>query len=324
MNGMTIDEWLAARVLPFPHLNLTVDDGDDPANAGGGSGGDDPANAGGGSGGEDPANTGGGSGGDGGDNPWFADLGVDDENRHYLERVGFKSLNAALKHGRDVEKKLGVPADRLVRLPDVDYSTDPEAWADVVNRLGVPDGPEGYEFKDAEKVFGDNTERQQFVQKAFAEAGVPQPFAQAALDVYQGLAEQAQKDAAQAEEAAYREAESALKQEWGATYDDKVDLAQSMKEDMPEDFQQFLADKDLLNNPHIIRLLAEAAEARQETGTLPGRRDGGGGGKLTRDEMKSELREFDERWGEVLQNKTHRMHDQKVKERVAIIQRATG
>lgn len=306
LNKTTIDEILGAE-WQRPRLLAEGEGEGDGAGAGGGDGGGE-----------------GGAGG--GDAPWFEKVeGISDDNKEYLKRVGVKDLDGALAHGRNAEKKLGIPADRVLMLPDVGYDQDPEAWKDVVAKLGgVPDSPEGYAFKGADKIFGDNTERLKTVQEGFAKRGVPVPFAEAAIGVYEDLAAQEMEAQKLRGEAAASEATGALKKEWGAAFDDKVEAARGVLEDESDAFADFLTENGLNNHPHIIKLLAEVGEARAETSSLPGRRDGGGRGKMTHEEMEGQLAEFDDKWADALNNAGHQLHEAKKKERIAIIRRATG
>lgn len=312
LNNSTFDHFLSADYLR-PLLRVDGGEGSEGNEGGGGSGG---------KGGE------GGEGGAGGADSWFAGLELSDDNKSYIERVGFKSVDAALSHGRNAEKKLGYQPDRILKLPEVAFDQDPEAWKEVVARFGVPEGPEGYEFKDADKIFGGDADRMKIVQDGFAKAGVPLPFANAAMGVYSELAAQVQEQQKLAAEAATSQAAAALKAEWGNAFDDKVAAAEDMVLELDEGadgkstgFRDFLIERGLQNHPHIIKILSELGDARAETSTLPGRHDGGGRGRLTPEQGRAELKDFDAKWEVELNDKTHRLHRSKVQERLALIQR---
>ncbi len=80
-------------------------------------------------------------------NTWFD--AFDAETKGHLQNKGWDKLDAAaavaeaVKAHRAAEKRLGAPADELVRLPK-----DPNdaAWGEAYKRLGKPEAPEGYDL----------------------------------------------------------------------------------------------------------------------------------------------------------------------------------
>lgn len=109
-------------------------------------------------GGTPPADPGGGTGtppaptGD----PWYK--GADAELIGHLQTKGWhdKPANeaalAAIAAHREAEKFLGVPADRIIKLPD---ATDPAGMRPVYERLGAPKEAKDYDFTALK--FGDGT-----------------------------------------------------------------------------------------------------------------------------------------------------------------------
>lgn len=74
--------------------------------------------------------------------PWYGNI-EDAEIRGYAEMKGWKSPADALKSYRELESLKGVPADRLLKLPDK-TTAKPEDWNPVYKALGTPDKPEDY------------------------------------------------------------------------------------------------------------------------------------------------------------------------------------
>lgn len=87
------------------------------------------------------------------DNSWFA--GFDDTTKAHMTAKGYDKLEApaaflaAHQAYQGAESKLGIPADRVLRVPD---ATDSAAWNDVWAKLGKPADAAGYDLsgvKDA-------------------------------------------------------------------------------------------------------------------------------------------------------------------------------
>jgi hypothetical protein len=78
---------------------------------------------------------------------WWADL--EDETKGYLQNKGWDKLNEKeavhemFKSYRDAEKKLGIPADRVLRMPSQE---DTQGWKTLYEKLGVPSTPDQYDF----------------------------------------------------------------------------------------------------------------------------------------------------------------------------------
>jgi hypothetical protein len=82
-----------------------------------------------------------------GDNkPWFD--GVDDEVKGYITSRGLdkkterEALLTTIQAHREASAKIGIPADRVLKLPD---EGDAEGWKNVWQKLGVPQDIGGYD-----------------------------------------------------------------------------------------------------------------------------------------------------------------------------------
>src|SRR6266436_6911584 len=80
--------------------------------------------------------------------PWHA--GVDADILGHWQNKGY-SLDdpktvaiEVTKQARDLQKHFGVPADRIVKLPD--KADDEAGWSAVWQRLGAPKEPKDYDF----------------------------------------------------------------------------------------------------------------------------------------------------------------------------------
>lgn len=109
--------------------------------------------------------------------PAFANLDAETRgaiaNHGWDKKAPFEAFSEAFKSFREAEKFTGVPKDQIARIPkDV---ADEAGWKALHTRLGVPEKPEEYDFKDVK--FADGSELDpQFVgamAPALQAAGVP-------------------------------------------------------------------------------------------------------------------------------------------------------
>jgi hypothetical protein len=164
--------------------------------------------------------------------PWFE--AFEPEVKGYLQNRGLDKLDPAqavlktIEAHRAAEKRLGAPADELVRFPK-----DPNdaAWQDVFKRLGKPDAPTGYDFSplspadkplDAELV----SSLQAAAHKANMAPGQVLELTQAFLKHQETTTTKA---ATEASFKAAAEAE-ALKVNWGANFDTNLFVARRAAE----------------------------------------------------------------------------------------------
>ncbi len=158
------------------------------------------------------------NGAPGGD--WAASF--DDDTKGYLQNKGFKSPKEVLDSYRNLEKTFGVPADQILKLPK-DLNS-PEARA-VWERLGAPKTAAEYGIeklvpKEA-KEFAD------WASNIFHETGVPQSAAEKIVTKWNERAVAAEAASKENYIASITQGEAALKKEWGAAYEQNINLAKA-------------------------------------------------------------------------------------------------
>lgn len=262
----------------------------------------------------------------------------DPEISGYFERNRFgdgdDGLIKALKAGAAAEKKLGVPADRLMTLPEAGPDADPDAWKTVMAKMGVPDKAEAYGFEPVVLGEGDDAPKIEISdeQKALLQAGAHKlgltpaqaqgVIAEMYAPLYSQVLEEQQRAASEADQRA-EAAREALKKEWGAAFDDKFEAAEEAAQSLGEDFLKEIGENGLINSPHLVKLLADYAEARREPSQLPGARGTRpSSGKRTPADMRHDLRAHDDKHATALNDKGHPDHKWAVEERLRIIKSA--
>lgn len=84
------------------------------------------------------------NGGSGAPAQW---AGLSEQNRGFVATKGFKNEDAVVQAYRELESFRGVPAERLLKLPDKDDSPE---WEAIHRRLGKPEKAEEYGIEGAD------------------------------------------------------------------------------------------------------------------------------------------------------------------------------
>lgn len=192
--------------IRFPLMSAAADLGGE----GGGGGG---AGAAGGAAGA--AGSAGAAGGAGSGEHWTSGF-QDADLRGWAQNRGWDGPEKALAAHRDLEKLRGVPASRLLTIPE--NAEDAEAWKGVYSRLGAPETPDGYQLPAMNVREGGIDLTGDFRQWAHA-AGLNQSQAAGIMKAFNERAA-AIFEASTSQTAAQAEADTAaLRQEWGKEFE---------------------------------------------------------------------------------------------------------
>lgn len=142
--------------------------------------------------------------------------GLSEENKSFVANKGFKSYDDVVTSYINLEKYQGVPADKILKMPDENNADEVNAF---YKKLGRPDKAEDYKFEIAE---GQDDAIAKAIAPELFKAGLSQKQAAA---IYKTL-EAAKIEQSKAAEAAAVKAEEDLKSEWGTNYDNNLKAAQ--------------------------------------------------------------------------------------------------
>lgn len=160
--------------------------------------------------------------------PWFSTLS--EEDRGYLANRGLDKKTAVeaaaetIKAHREAERKLGLPADQVVRFPK--DAADP-GWNDVYQRLGAPKDKTGYTLDDVKFKDGApaSNEYKEWVRGIADELHLPVAAAQTIAQRFISYAEDDQAASAAELASARATAEVDLRRSWGGEYEKNMFLA---------------------------------------------------------------------------------------------------
>lgn len=146
--------------------------------------------------------------------------GLNDDAKGYVQNKGFKNPGDVLESYRNLEKLHGVPQDRILKLPE--NMDSPEGRA-VRERLGLPKTAAEYGLdkiipKEAAKFA-------EWAAQTFHEIGLPLKDAEKIITKWNERSQAAQAQTKENYEASITTGEQALKKDWGAAYDQKINLA---------------------------------------------------------------------------------------------------
>lgn len=256
------------------------------------------------------------------DAPWYSGLPDDLKSEKTLLRHA--NVEDAMRALVGAEKRLGVPADQLVRLP-----TKPEEQAELYRKLGAPETADGYQITLPDGATDDD----KAAAKSFAEymhkhGPFPPDFVNAALGWNNAQTEAAQAALAEAQAARQAEGIALLKSELKGSYDPDMKAVGKLLNDLggPE-----LAEELNLSghgdNPRLMLLLQKIVDERSESQTLDGGNSGTATiGGITPGQAKAAVAnlENDPVKGVALRDKTHSMHASVLAERTRLVRISEG
>jgi len=139
--------------------------------------------------------------------------GLNEDLRGYVQNKGFKDPAAAIDSYRNLEKLMGVPKERLLKLPEKE---DDPAWSEVHARLGRPASPDEY------KIDGDNKDFAKWAKETFHGLGLNKKQAEALFGKYNEFAQGHATKQMETQVQQAQASETSLRKEWGAAYDQNV------------------------------------------------------------------------------------------------------
>ncbi|CAB4156991.1 hypothetical protein UFOVP747_11 [uncultured Caudovirales phage] len=222
----------------------------------------------------------------------------------------FKDVASLAKSFKDTQAFVGADKAMLLRLPKDEAAPE---WADVWAKLGRPEAADKYELKAPE---AHDPALLEGFRQTFHEAGLSQKQVAKIMDAYSGVYG-AQAEAMNAKiEADVKATEAALRQEWGAGYEERIHAATAMIKSVGgEDALKAINDAGMGRNPAILKLFAKLAE---QTGQAGGMRGGNQGGFQTKtpQQAQSEIaaKQRDPQFFAAYTNKDHPAHAETVRE----------
>lgn len=188
---------------------------------------------------------------------WYESI-ADQDLRGFVQTRGWKDPGSVVDSYRNLEKLVGVPQDRLLKLPNDD---DAEGWKGVWSKLGRPENPDGYQLPVPEGMPGD------FAKEAsakFHELGIPAKQAQE-LAKWWNEKNSSVMQSYEAERAQKAELDmQQLRQEWGQTYDAEVEKGRRAVRQFGIDQESLQKIEDAIGTASLLKMFSKIGNGLAE------------------------------------------------------------
>lgn len=144
--------------------------------------------------------------------------GFSEDLKGYVQNKGFKDPSQVVDSYRNLEKLMGVPKERLLKLPEKD---DAPEWGDIYNRMGRPEKPEGYQLTVPE---GGSKEFAEWAAKNFHDLGVTRKQGEGLVNRWNEFQKAASTQQTSQQAQAMETDRQAIRKEWGAATDKNVGI----------------------------------------------------------------------------------------------------
>lgn len=189
--------------------------------------------------------------------------GFDDDLKGFVANKGWQDAHAAVEAYRRLEKFVG--AERIA----VPREGDAEGVKAALRRLGAPEQADGYDLAPPEGLpagfYGDDTV--DWFRELAHQASLTKTQATTLHDAWTQEMLRLDGEEAARREAEERDLDAALRQKWGQTYDQKVELARRAAARLGE-LHQLDALERRIGAPALVALFAGLGEAMGEDEVL--------------------------------------------------------
>lgn len=208
--------------------------------------------------------------------------GLTDTHKGFIGLKGWKNAGDMVESYQGMEKFVGTPQERLISIPK---DEDAEGWGKVYNRLGRPEKPEGYKIGAPEK--GD-PEFAKWAQGTFHELGLTGKQAEKLVGKWGEYVEGISQKQTQGLEGKVTQDAQALKQEWGAAYEQNSAIVDKAAREFGIGEQQLLALRSALGAAGAMKMLHNIGSRLGEDSFVSGQ--GGGNNQRVLSPVEAKVR----------------------------------
>ena len=194
---------------------------------------------------------------------------LSDEEKAFAGNKAWKTPQHILESYRNLEKHLGA------KVRTVPADDDAEGWNKFYNELGRPETPDGYKFDLPEEY---NPELVKFYQDAAHKHGLTKKQADGFLMAYMDFENTVREEMAKQQDVKVMAAQQELKQEWGAKYEENLNLALRGAKTLGLEQTEILALENAMGQTKFAKVFQQIGQALcAEDGTPTQTQSGGGG-----------------------------------------------
>lgn len=208
--------------------------------------------------------------------------GLNDDFKGYVQSKGFKDPTAVVDSYRNLEKLLGAPKERLLRLPEKD---DDPAWKEVYKRMGAPDTAEDYKVEAS----ATDPEFAKWAKGTFHELGLSRKQAESLAGKFNQYAESMKEKFTTTTATKSQEEAATLKKEWGVAHEQNLDLAKRAAKAFGVTGEQIDALQKQMGFAGVMKHFHAIGTKMGEDSFVEGGKTPGGFGVMTPEQAKSKI-----------------------------------
>lgn len=181
------------------------------------------------------------------------------ELKGLVETKGFKDPGMALESYRNLEKLVGTPQERLLKLPE---KADDAAWGDIFNKLGRPSKADEYQFQLPKEMGDENTAK--WAKETFHKLGLTKTQAEKLMTEWTQQ-NKAMLEASENAKITKNETENnTLKREWGMAFDQNINVAKQAVREFGLDSETIDKLEDALGFAGVMKFMHQVGSKMGE------------------------------------------------------------
>ena len=194
--------------------------------------------------------------------------GLDDDGKGFVANKAWKGPKDVVESYRNLEKLVGKKGR------DIPEADDVAGWDKFYNELGRPETADGYKFDLPEEY---SPELVKFYQDAAHKAGLTKKQADAFLCDYLDFEHAAREEYAKQNQSRVDMATAELKREWGAKYDENLNMALRGAQALELGKEERIALEEAMGQAKAARLFEKVGRALCGEDETPAQTQGSGG-----------------------------------------------
>lgn len=202
---------------------------------------------------------------------WTTTLSTD--HKGYVQNKGFKDPSMVLESYINLEKLVGVPKERLLKIPE--KSDDPE-WGNIYGRLGRPEKADLYSIPAPKDGKGD-PDFTNWAKSAFHEIGLSNAQAEKLSQKWNDYANGSQVKSDGETKAKFEAEATGLKKEWGAAFEQNTKIARQAAQAFGLDAETITKIEDQVGFSKVMKFMHAVGSKIGEDGFTVGGKSSGFG-----------------------------------------------
>jgi hypothetical protein len=214
--------------------------------------------------------------------------GLPEQTRMFVQNKGFKDPTQVVESYQNLEKLMGAPKDRLLKLPE---KFDSPEMNEIYDKLGRPKDPTGYTFKIPEGQKA-NTEFTGWAQSQFHKLGLTKAQGEQLAQAWNEYAVGDVQKQTEQYQSTLKSEDTALKKEWGAAYDQNIKACQKAAKEFGLNEENISKLEQALGYSATLKFMAKIGAKVGEDSFVTGDNGSGFQGALTPDRALAEIAEL--------------------------------